>query len=114
MNIIHFTYTHDWRNTSTEFINPTSDIELHDAPPDLTKRCQMNTLSSNMTHPRSSAFLSARSLGSALRRAAAIAHQRRALIALDDALLRDIGLTRSEALREARRPFWDAPQHWRR
>ena len=39
--------------------------------------------------------------------------QRRHLAALDDAALCDIGLTRTEALREARRPLWDVPQHWR-
>ncbi len=48
-------------------------------------------------------------LGSAV----AIARQRRALRDLDDAILRDIGLTRDEALREATRAFWDAPRHWR-
>ena len=35
--------------------------------------------------------------------------QRRALYRLDDAALRDIGLTRETALREASRPFWDLP-----
>jgi uncharacterized protein YjiS (DUF1127 family) len=34
--------------------------------------------------------------------------QRQALRALDDRLLRDIGLTRAEAEREARKPFWQA------
>jgi uncharacterized protein YjiS (DUF1127 family) len=34
------------------------------------------------------------------------ARQRRALAALDDHLLRDIGLTRHEAAREAHKPFW--------
>lgn len=32
--------------------------------------------------------------------------QRRALRDLDDHLLRDIGLDRSDALREGRKPFW--------
>jgi uncharacterized protein YjiS (DUF1127 family) len=32
--------------------------------------------------------------------------QRRALALLSDHNLRDIGLTRAETLREARRPFW--------
>lgn len=32
---------------------------------------------------------------------------RRALRDLDEAILRDIGLTRDEALQEARRGFWD-------
>ncbi|MFY0991068.1 DUF1127 domain-containing protein [Halomonas sp. C05BenzN] len=34
-------------------------------------------------------------------------HERHQLGELSDDLLRDIGLTRREALREARRPFWD-------
>lgn len=34
-------------------------------------------------------------------------HERRQLAELSDDLLRDIGLTRREAVREARRPFWD-------
>lgn len=40
--------------------------------------------------------------------------QRRRLARLDDAALRDLGLTREEALREARRPVWDVPDHWMR
>ncbi|HYH21758.1 MAG TPA: DUF1127 domain-containing protein [Azospirillum sp.] len=34
------------------------------------------------------------------------ARQRKALDTLDDALLRDIGITRAEARREAEKPFW--------
>lgn len=44
----------------------------------------------------------------------ALARSRRTLRRLDDHLLRDIGLTRSEAEAEAARPVWDAPLHWRR
>lgn len=33
--------------------------------------------------------------------------QRRALARLDDHALQDIGITRQEAMAEARRPFWD-------
>lgn len=40
--------------------------------------------------------------------------QRRRLAELDDALLRDIGLTRDEARAEARRPLWDVPESWLR
>jgi len=32
--------------------------------------------------------------------------QRQALLELDDRLLRDIGITRDEAIREARKGFW--------
>jgi len=35
-------------------------------------------------------------------------HQRRALAELDDRMLRDIGLTRLQAQREAAKPFWSA------
>ena len=35
-----------------------------------------------------------------------LARQRRALLALSDHMLKDIGITRAEAEREARRPFW--------
>ena len=46
---------------------------------------------------------------------AAVARRERAQLAdLDDAMLADIGLTREEALAEARRPLWDVPRHWRK
>ena len=43
-----------------------------------------------------------------------VARQRRSLLELDDRLLKDIGITRADAEREASRPFWD-PAHarWR-
>lgn len=40
--------------------------------------------------------------------------QRRRLAALDDATLRDLGLTRGQAEAESRRPVWQAPDHWLR
>lgn len=40
--------------------------------------------------------------------------QRQALKKLDAAQLRDIGITREQALAEARRAFWDAPSSWLR
>ncbi|MFN3955422.1 MAG: DUF1127 domain-containing protein [Pararhodobacter sp.] len=52
------------------------------------------------------------SLWARLERARCLARQRRALLDLDETLLRDIGLSREDALREAGRPFWDAPRHW--
>ncbi len=39
---------------------------------------------------------------------------RRRLTQLDKHLLRDIGLSETEAMMEAERPFWDVPQHWLR
>jgi uncharacterized protein YjiS (DUF1127 family) len=38
---------------------------------------------------------------------------RKHLARLDDHLLCDIGLTRADAMAEARRAPWDAPSHWR-
>ena len=58
-------------------------------------------LSHPMAH-RIGIALALATLGRWLRRAA----QRRALAALDDHRLRDIGVTREAAAREARRPFW--------
>ncbi|UYV36946.1 DUF1127 domain-containing protein [Rhodobacteraceae bacterium D3-12] len=39
--------------------------------------------------------------------------QRANLSKLDARALDDIGLTRSDANTEARRPFWDVPESWR-
>lgn len=38
-----------------------------------------------------------------------LAQQRRTLATLDEFALRDIGVSRADALQEARRPFWDRP-----
>ncbi|MCL6283205.1 DUF1127 domain-containing protein [Ruegeria sp. 2012CJ41-6] len=54
-----------------------------------------------------------KSLRTALFNAWAVWRQRRRLQQLDDAALKDIGINRSEARAEARRPFWDAPETWR-
>ncbi|MBE1283055.1 MAG: DUF1127 domain-containing protein [Rhodobacteraceae bacterium] len=54
------------------------------------------------------------SLLNTLRIAINVSRQRRALRLLDDSALDDVGLTREEAQAEARRPFWDAPDFWRR
>lgn len=42
----------------------------------------------------------------------ALVRQRRKLADLDEAALRDIGVTRKEAQEEAKRPAWDVPHHW--
>ncbi|WP_172327304.1 DUF1127 domain-containing protein [Mangrovicoccus sp. HB161399] len=43
----------------------------------------------------------------------ALRRQRRQLRQLDAHLLRDLGLTRAQAEREAQKPFWDAPDWWK-
>ena len=47
------------------------------------------------------------------RHAAAVRRQRAALQRLDDAALKDLGLTRNQADTEAKRPIWDVPETWR-
>jgi uncharacterized protein YjiS (DUF1127 family) len=43
-----------------------------------------------------------------------VSRQRRALLGLDDRMLRDIGISRADAEREAGRPFWDdSAERWR-
>ena len=53
------------------------------------------------------------SLFSILGQALALHRQRARLASLDDHILRDIGLTREDAIAEARRRLWDVPTHWR-
>ena len=43
----------------------------------------------------------------------AVAKQRRALSRLDDAAMRDMGLTHTDVVQEASRPIWDVPATWR-
>lgn len=62
---------------------------------------------------RADAYRPRISLLSRLVQALALSRQRARLARLDDHLLSDIGLTRDEATREASRPAWDAPAHWR-
>ena len=40
--------------------------------------------------------------------------ERQRLAAMDDHLLKDIGLTREDVQKEAKRPTWDAPERWLR
>ncbi|SEW24700.1 protein of unknown function [Cognatiyoonia koreensis] len=47
-----------------------------------------------------------------LRQMHALARQRRALADLDAHLRADIGVNAQEAQKEAKRPIWDAPDHW--
>lgn len=47
-------------------------------------------------------------LRNALRRILLRRAQRRELLELDDRLLRDVGLSREDAIRAGRKPFWRA------
>lgn len=58
-------------------------------------------IDTNATH------ISTAGLGARVRMMFVIRRQRRALLGLDDRALADIGLSRQQALAEARRPFWD-------
>mgnify|MGYP003548187697 CR=1 FL=1 len=60
----------------------------------------------------SRAGMSARNLDDFLHHRA-LSRSRKALLRLDDHLLRDIGLSRAEAETEAFRQDWDAPANWR-
>jgi uncharacterized protein YjiS (DUF1127 family) len=42
----------------------------------------------------------------------ALWRSRRRLATLDEAALRDLGLTREQAMDEAARAVWDVPSHW--
>lgn len=50
-----------------------------------------------------------RKLGQQLKRWYQLAQQRRRLASLNDAALKDLGLSRADVLQEAERPFWDDP-----
>ncbi len=52
--------------------------------------------------------------GSVFARAHHLWTSRRALARLTATQLKDVGLSRSDAEKEARRPIWDAPEHWHR
>ncbi|MDK3073672.1 DUF1127 domain-containing protein [Sedimentitalea sp. JM2-8] len=54
------------------------------------------------------------SLGARIARAYGLWLQRQQLRRLDDAALRDIGISRAQAEIEASRPIWDAPASWTR
>lgn len=58
-----------------------------------------------MSHRRHAPFRASRR--ASLLDALEMYRQRRALARLDDHALQDIGITREDALAEAKRPFWD-------
>jgi uncharacterized protein YjiS (DUF1127 family) len=50
-----------------------------------------------------------RAIGRQIYRWWQLSEQRRRLAVLDDAALKDLGLSRSDVLQESERPFWDDP-----
>ena len=54
------------------------------------------------------------SMGARIAAAYGLWQQRQQLKRLDDAALRDIGISRAQAEIEANRPIWDAPVSWTR
>lgn len=66
-----------------------------------------------LAHPlhlqRSDAAAWLRFAAAQLRRWWQLAEQRHRLSRLDEAALKDIGLSRADALQESERPFWDDP-----
>ena len=67
-----------------------------------------------MTHiEQCSSYASSPRAAASLRHLYNVWRSRRALAALDDAALKDVGLARHDATREAARPFWDTPNTWR-
>ncbi len=52
--------------------------------------------------------------GSAILRALTLRRSRQRLASLEPHMLRDIGLSTDQALHEAARPLWDAPEVWKR
>lgn len=74
----------------------------------------MTVQSSHCAAPMShTARASRRSLLARLIDMLLLRRQRAQLAKLDDAALRDMGLTRAQALQEAKRHMWDAPEFWR-
>lgn len=55
------------------------------------------------------AFGGLRAVARQLRRWWQLAEQRRRLARLDDAALKDLGLSRADVQQETERPFWDDP-----
>jgi uncharacterized protein YjiS (DUF1127 family) len=54
------------------------------------------------------------SLWSKIGNAIALKRQRRQLLGLEDHLLKDVGLTRDDAIAENAQNLWDVPQTWRK
>ena len=72
------------------------------------------SISVNSTTARTNCRPKPRSIWAKLLTVLTVQRQRRQLLELDDHILDDIGLTRSEAHTEAHEPMWNVPNHWRK
>lgn len=63
----------------------------------------------NVNHHGMSLGALARAAWQQLKRWQELAKERRQLATLDDAALKDMGLTRGDVFQESERPFWDDP-----
>ncbi len=70
------------------------------------------TISVHPHHVCSSPAQKPRSLWSRIHDMIVVSRQRRQLRDLDDHMLKDIGLSRHEAITEAQKTLWDVPDHW--
>lgn len=61
--------------------------------------------------PAKASTLSLKAFIRRFQNASMVAKQRQRLAQLDDNQLKDIGISRSEALAESSRGFWDIPEH---
>ena len=59
------------------------------------------------------AGLQSRPRGLSLMARFSLYRQRRALATLDAHMLKDLGLTKQQAVVESERPIWDAPSNWK-
>lgn len=73
----------------------------------------MLTLSSQATSCCNRPAPVKRSLINRLLSTLGLVRSRRALAQLTPEQLADAGISRAQAINEANRPFWDAPDHWK-
>ena len=72
----------------------------------------MTTLTHRTCAATKTTTTNARSIRAIFARAFGLWSSRRALARLTAAQLEDVGLSASDARREARRPVWDVPANW--
>ncbi len=71
------------------------------------------TLSIHSQSLRAHGTAQPKSIWSAIAKMMQVRRQRQHLLQLDDHMLADIGISRSEATAEGRVALWNVPNHWR-